>query len=120
MQTNQPHFIDVAQLQVGMYVHLDLGWMDHPFPLSNFKVKDEDQISIIKKTGLKKLRYDPTRSDCPPLQLTEDKPSEAQPIVENNNDSAKPEAIATQPDTKKVRLKELHHAINECEKKRCV
>ncbi|MEQ1766643.1 MAG: HD domain-containing phosphohydrolase [Methylotenera sp.] len=117
MQTNQPHFIDVAQLQVGMYVHLDLGWMDHPFPLSNFKVKDEDQISIIKKTGLKKLRYDPTRSDCPPLQLTEDKPSEAQPIVENNNDSAKPEAIATQPDTKKVRLKELHHAINECEKK---
>ena len=67
MLTNQPSFIEVGQLRIGLYVHLDLGWMDHPFTLSNFKVKDEEQIAKIKKTGLKKLRYDPNRSDCEPL-----------------------------------------------------
>ena len=69
MPTNQPSFIEIDQLCVGLYVHLDLGWMDHPFTLSNFKIKDEEQISKIKKTGLKKLRYDPTRSDCEPFAL---------------------------------------------------
>lgn len=119
MQTNQSHFIDVTQLQVGMYVHLDLGWMDHPFKLGNFKVKDETQITMIKKTGLKKLRYDPKRSDCAPLPIvTPDKPTEAKSIkadeavnaTTNNNETSK-------ISSKDTRLKELHHAINECEKK---
>jgi putative nucleotidyltransferase with HDIG domain len=114
MQTNPHHFIDVSQLQVGIYVHLDLGWMDHPFTLSNFKVKDEEQISIIKKTGLKKLRYDPNRSDCPPLPIKVDVPTSsteatANPIVAD--------AVSNAANTQNLRLKELHHAINECEKK---
>jgi len=54
MQNNQ-NFIEVGQLRVGLFIHLDLGWMDHPFTVSNFKLKDEDQISKIKKIGLKKL-----------------------------------------------------------------
>ncbi|MGZ8252309.1 MAG: HD-GYP domain-containing protein [Methylophilaceae bacterium] len=69
MQNNQNHFIEVGQLRIGLFVHLDLGWMDHPFTVSNFKLKDEDQISKIKKIGLKKLRYDPRRSDCDPLPM---------------------------------------------------
>jgi putative nucleotidyltransferase with HDIG domain len=114
MQSNPHHFIDVSQLQVGIYVHLDLGWMDHPFTLSNFKVKDEEQISIIKKTGLKKLRYDPNRSDCPPLPIkvdvsTSSSEAAASPIVAD--------AVSNAANTQKLRLKELHHAINECEKK---
>lgn len=114
MQSNPHHFIDVSQLQVGIYVHLDLGWMDHPFTLSNFKVKDEEQISIIKKTGLKKLRYDPNRSDCPPLPIkvdvsTSSSETAASPIVAD--------AVNNAANTQKLRLKELHHAINECEKK---
>jgi putative nucleotidyltransferase with HDIG domain len=118
MQTNTHHFIDVSQLQIGMYIHLDLGWMDHPFTLSNFKVKDEEQISIIKKTGIKKLRYDPKRSDCLPLPLKADEThvpqtgpdiNVANPNIEN--------AISNASNTQILRLKELHHAINECEKK---
>jgi len=62
----QSHYIEITQLRVGLYIHLDLGWMDHSFTFSNFKIKDEDQIAKIKKTGLKKLRYDPNRSDCEP------------------------------------------------------
>jgi putative nucleotidyltransferase with HDIG domain len=108
------HFIDVSQLQVGIYVHLDLGWMDHPFTLSNFKVKDEEQISIIKKTGLTRLRYDPKRSDCQPLSIKVDAPKAAE-IVEKETKSI--QAPASSIDNAKQRLKKLNRAINVCERK---
>ncbi len=114
MQTNTQHFIDVSQLQVGIYVHLDLGWMDHPFTLSNFKVKDEEQISIIKKTGLKKLRYDPKRSDCQPLPMKVEAPTVS---VEPTASPIVVEVVNNIANKQNLRLKELHHAINECEKK---
>jgi putative nucleotidyltransferase with HDIG domain len=118
MQTNSHHFIDVSQLQIGMYIHLDLGWMDHPFTLSNFKVKDEEQISIIKKTGIKKLRYDPKLSDCLPLPLKVDETHVPQTGPDINVASPNIEnAISNASNTQILRLKELHHAINECEKK---
>lgn len=111
---NDHHFMDVSQLQVGIYVHLDLGWMDHPFTLSNFKVKDEEQISIIKKTGLKRLRYDPKRSDCQPLPIKTETP--AAEIIENETHPI-PAVPISSVDNAKQRLKELHQAINLCEKK---
>ncbi|MDI1310368.1 MAG: HD-GYP domain-containing protein [Methylotenera sp.] len=107
------HFIDVSQLQVGIYVHLDLGWMDHPFTLSNFKIKDEEQISQIKKTGLTRLRYDPSRSDCEPLPVKIESPVDE---IINQETPAIPEPVSS-ADRAKQRLKELHHAINVCEKK---
>lgn len=64
------YYIDIDQLQVGLYIHLDLGWMDHPFSVSNFKVTDESQIETIKSLGLKQLRYDPRRSSSMPLRIT--------------------------------------------------
>lgn len=114
--------IDVNQLRVGLYIHLDLGWMDHPFTLSNFKLNDEDQIQKIKKIGLKTLRYDPKRSDCTPLpevkpklsvvQNNVDETAEAEPVIANI-----PEEIAPVVDLKQLRHKQLHHAIDESEKK---
>ncbi len=119
MQSNQPHFIEVGQLQVGLYVHLDLGWMDHPFTLSNFKLKDEEQILKIKKIGLKKLRYDPKRSDCEPLPVAPAAPaSTTTSATESDNiisTAAKDEAPAVPP--KAERLVQLQQAIDENEKK---
>jgi putative nucleotidyltransferase with HDIG domain len=63
----QPHYIHPDQLCVGLYVHLDLGWMDHPFTFSNFKIKSEDQVEKIRALKLKHVRYDPLRSDSEPL-----------------------------------------------------
>ncbi len=62
----QGHFIRPDDLRIGIYVHLDLGWMDHPFTFNNFKIKDEDQIQIIRALKLEKIRYDPKRSDVMP------------------------------------------------------
>lgn len=65
--SNEEYWVSVEQLRVGMYIHLGLGWMDHPFTFGNFKIKDEGQIATIKQLGLKTLRYDPLRSDSEPL-----------------------------------------------------
>ena len=64
--------ISPDQLCVGLYIHLDLSWWEHDFAFSHFKIKDEGQIQALRALGLKQLRYDPARSDCPPLPLPTD------------------------------------------------
>lgn len=146
MQNNQ-NFIDVGQLRVGLFIHLDLGWMDHPFTVSNFKVKDEEQISKIKKIGLKKLRYDPQRSDCEPLPVvsrgsdkalstltdapvTADNEQEAAVAALTDQDNAgsiangelsglnsEEQAAKLQQEQRAERLRQLHRMLDEKEKK---
>jgi len=60
------HTVAVHDLRVGMYVHLDLGWMAHPFPLSSFRISSAEQIATIRGLGLHKLRWVPERSEAPP------------------------------------------------------
>jgi putative nucleotidyltransferase with HDIG domain len=57
------HSLSVDQLQVGLYVYLDLKWFEHPFAFSHFKIKSEDQIQTIRKLGLTKVRFSPELSD---------------------------------------------------------
>ena len=66
MESIEGHFVRPEDLRVGLYVHLDLGWMDHPFTFSNFMIKDEDQIKKIRALKLDKIRYDPMRSTVVP------------------------------------------------------
>jgi len=54
--------VSVDELKVGMYVHLDVGWMDHPFPRSSFRVGNIEQIRQIRQLGLQRLRWDPALS----------------------------------------------------------
>lgn len=48
--------IETAELRVGMFVHLDLGWMSHPFALSSFRISDAAQIATIRALGLARVR----------------------------------------------------------------
>jgi len=57
------HTVNVQELQVGMFVHLDLGWMSHPFPLSSFRITSAQQIETIRGLGLERLRWVPEKSD---------------------------------------------------------
>ncbi len=63
-RTSDP-LIDVSQLTVGMFIHLDLGWMSHPFPLSSFKISSSDQLLILRRLGLTQVRWSPAKSDLP-------------------------------------------------------
>ena len=63
--TDKP-IISMDQLQVGLYIHLDLKWFEHPFAFSHFKIKNEEQLSSIRSLGVKSVRYDPALSDVDP------------------------------------------------------
>lgn len=66
--------ITMDQLRIGLYIHLDLKWFDHPFSFSHFKIKNEAQLKTLRSLGLKSIRYDPLLSDFNPL------PQKTQPI----------------------------------------
>jgi putative nucleotidyltransferase with HDIG domain len=55
--------INTSELRVGMFIHLDLGWMSHPFPLSSFKILSPEQIEVIRGLGKKTVRWVPEKSD---------------------------------------------------------
>lgn len=63
------HKIPIDRLQIGLYIHLDLGWMDHPFSFNSFKITDAAQIRTLQGLGLKTVRWDPERSDHKLLPL---------------------------------------------------
>jgi putative nucleotidyltransferase with HDIG domain len=56
--------IAVEELRVGLFVHLDVGWTAHPFPLSSFKISAAEQIATIRSLGLKQVRWSPEKSDA--------------------------------------------------------
>ena len=61
--TTPTNLIDVEALRIGMFVHLDGGWMSHPFPLSHFKISSDAQLAAIRALGLKQVRWSPQQSD---------------------------------------------------------
>ena len=54
--------IAVEDLKVGMFVHLEGGWLSHPFPLSSFRLASPDQIATIRGLGLARVRWSPEKS----------------------------------------------------------
>jgi putative nucleotidyltransferase with HDIG domain len=58
--------IPIDQLQVGLYVHLDLKWFEHPFAFNQFKIKNADQLEALQGLGLSHIRYSPALSDVAP------------------------------------------------------
>ena len=57
------HPIEASALRIGMFVHLNVGWMSHPFPLSSFKITSAEQIETIRARGLARMTWSPERSD---------------------------------------------------------
>lgn len=88
--------IDVDALRVGMYIHLDLGWMRHPFPLSNFRISSEDQLAVLRKLGLKQVRWSPSLSRLKPAAAESAPVAEHPSVAENMVAEARREALRRQ------------------------
>lgn len=58
--------ISPDQLRVGLFIELE-GWMDHPFLLNSFKIRNEQQIRALQSLGLTQLTWVRDKSDYPPL-----------------------------------------------------
>lgn len=62
---NTQETIEVSALNVGMLIHLDGGWMSHPFPRSSFKISSLDQIATLRSLGLQRVRWTPSDTPVP-------------------------------------------------------
>ncbi|CAN5764867.1 DUF3391 domain-containing protein [soil metagenome] len=59
-------FIEISQLRIGMFIYLDMGWMEHPFPVSSFEISNQAQLLTLRSLGLEQIRYAPTKSSPAP------------------------------------------------------
>ena len=58
----EPETITLDQLCVGLYISLDMRWMDHPFTFGHFRIKSEAQIQTLHGLGKSHFRYSPELS----------------------------------------------------------
>lgn len=82
MLNGQPAAMEVeeevlpSQLQVGMFVRLPSGWMDHPFLFNQFRITSEKQLAILRSLGLATIIYVPSKSTAAPLPAPAAAPAE--------------------------------------------
>jgi putative nucleotidyltransferase with HDIG domain len=115
-RSNDP-LIDVSQLTVGMFIHLDLGWMSHPFPLSSFKIASSDQLLILKRLGLTQVRWSPAKSDLslqPVVTPLSAEPA-AQADVETATQAAEPSPEELAREAHRRALAAQREALRLCE-----
>ncbi|NMG74610.1 HD-GYP domain-containing protein [Aromatoleum diolicum] len=74
--------VNVDQLQVGMFVSLELSWLDHPFLVNSFRITSEKQLQTLRELGLRKVAYDPARSEAAPLAAEHETATRETPRIE--------------------------------------
>lgn len=110
MSTEEIVTIDTQRLRPGMYIYIDLGWMDHPFSMNRFKIKSENQIEVIRELGIREIRYSPSRSDALPS------PMSTAPVKPTST-TISPELAQMQQEKKLLKEKQAQQrkAIHECQ-----
>ncbi len=104
--------ISVDRLQVGNYVSLPLGWREHPFLFSSFKIKSEEEIELIRRLGLKLVTIIPDKSDVPPKPL-----NQVQPQQQESADAAQRQARMQQEKDQRIeQLQQYRRNLQQCEK----
>ena len=104
--------ISVDRLQVGNYVSLPLGWREHPFLFSSFKLKNEEEIELIRRLGLKLVTIIPDKSDAPPKPLNQ---IQAQP-VEAPDTSQRQAEMQLEKERRIEQLQQYRRDLQQCEK----
>ncbi|HDM8172593.1 TPA: HD-GYP domain-containing protein [Vibrio harveyi] len=72
--------LTVDRIQPGLHIRLPLKWNDHPFLLNSFKIKDQEQVEMIRHLDVKFVYFNPEQSDASPLPAN-------QPQVEVKQDN---------------------------------
>ncbi len=109
--------LTVERLQPGLHIRLPLKWNEHPFLLNSFKIKDQQQIDVIRSLGIKFVYLNPAQSDTEPLPFEN---------INNNEDAASdqtPEDLNEQSEKmwqeKQKRIEKLSNyrrRVIQCEK----
>lgn len=67
-------FVEPEQLAIGMFVILDLSWLQHPFSFGSFLIQSDDQLATLRGLGLGRIRIDPARGKGPVLPVDAEPP----------------------------------------------
>ncbi|EMQ2876065.1 HD-GYP domain-containing protein [Vibrio navarrensis] len=59
--------ITVDRIQPGLHIRLPLKWNEHPFLFNSFKIKDQEQVDMIRHLGVKYVYLNVSQSDTQPL-----------------------------------------------------
>ncbi len=105
--------IGIDQLQIGLFVSLELSWMEHQFLTNSFKIKNAKQLEDLRRLGLNSIRYNPAKSDCRPLPP----PSLAEPAPPQPAPDPEQQAIVASKRERVARLAKLRQSVTQCEKK---
>lgn len=108
-------YLAPEQLCIGLYVHLDLPWMDHPFTFSSFKIKDDEQLEKLRRLGLQQIRYSPAKSDVEPALVRAPQPAVAPPDSEPPH-PVEDEATLMAKRARIAKLEAHRQAMVQCEK----
>lgn len=110
--------LPVQELRKGLFVHLDLGWTAHPFPLNRFKITSTSQIEQMEALGLRQVRVLTGLSDPDVVDKLLRPASGASGLAElpaphlNSADAEAAEAAAT----RRRNVAEQHAALLRCER----
>lgn len=77
--------VHIDQLRIGVFVSLDVPWIDHPFLVNSFLIKNEKQLRTLREMGLQMIAYDPTRSEAKPLALEREPSSPEAPHIDGDD-----------------------------------
>ncbi|WP_084429284.1 HD-GYP domain-containing protein [Aliagarivorans marinus] len=55
--------LKLNELQIGHYICLPMGWTSHPFMRNNFKIKNAEQLTVLKGLELSDIEVIPEKSD---------------------------------------------------------
>lgn len=75
--------IAVEDLRLGMYVHLDMHWIRHPFARNHFLIQSVQQIETIRTLGVQTVRIRPSLSVNEPNDVFADAGAEG-PLVDSD------------------------------------
>lgn len=101
----------IDQLQVGVFVSLDLPWLDHPFLVNSFLIRDEKQLQTLREMGLRTVAFDPARSEAK-LKVLDHEPAAPEPP---HIEPADQQAIV-EKQKQATRMRDLRERIRNCEK----
>ena len=105
--------VAVEELRVGMYIHLEGGWLSHPFPLSAFRISSLDEIATIRGLGLARVRWVPEKSDAAGSASSSAPAGVAAPVPAAGSDATPQDAAARQ---QLAWLQDQREAAQRCER----
>lgn len=112
----QEHRVPVDCLEVGVFIRLDLPWYQHPFLFGSFKIKNEDQIRILRKLGLSNVLVVPEKSERLPSSQISTVNSCRMPSEEQVQAEAAAKALWEIKQARIAKLKAQRERIQRCEK----